>query len=452
MRKRFTSIALVLFFSLALVSFLFFFLASTANAQPPAQEGESTTPYPNPDEALVAAVNWLIEMHQNTDGGFTSFSIGADQAPSDVGGTLDALIAVAAAQAETDLILDYLSSNIDDLITFAASDGGTAGKTVFALILAGQDPSDFEGHDFVIDITNHISPTGAFGVTSAFNQSFAILGLALAGEPVPTEAIDWLVSLQSDDEDILGSWDDGFGTLANADSTAMAVMALRVVGQDVNSDEIVAALDFLVNTKLPTGGWEYGPGFGENSNSIALVIQAAIVSAEDIYAPDSRWMTGDFSPVEALLSWQSESGAFQADFGEGRFDDYFSTIQSIPALAMIDRTATDSNAQEMTPTPTVTLEPVLDEVATELPPEDPTQEVPTDEPEPTVAPLPTATPEAVADVSGNDDDGSQVTDSDPESEGGSGIASGDSILPFIVVGLVLLIIIAFFAWLFRSRS
>jgi hypothetical protein len=33
-----------------------------------------------------------------------------------------------------------------------------------------------------------------------------------------------------------------------------------------------------------------------------------------------------------VLSWQNTTGAFQADWGMGRFDDFFSTVQAIPAL------------------------------------------------------------------------------------------------------------------------
>ena len=424
-------------------------LVKDAAAQPLVQEGEATNPFPNADEALVAAINWLIETHQNSDGGFASFSIGADQAPSDAGGTLDALLAIGSAEGETELILEYLTSNIEDLVAFAATDGGTAGKTVFALSLAGQDPSDFGGHDFVLDITNHISPTGEYGVTSAFNQSLAILGLAVAGEPVAQEAVDWLAGLQSTEEDLVGSWDDGFGTLGNADSTAMAILALRLSGQEVDSAEIVQALEFLANTRLPTGGWEYGLGFGENANSISLVIQAAIVATEDIVSSDSRWAMGDVTPADALLGWQSESGAFQADFGDGRFDDFFSTVQAIPALAMISRTSVPAAVQETSPTPTVAPEPEENELPTEVPIEVPATETATREPEPTEAPLPTATPDIVADGSGT---GAGESDSQTETESGPGFAAGDSILPFIIVGLVILIIIAFFIWLIRNRT
>jgi hypothetical protein len=452
MGKRYYSIALVVLVSLAMVGFWMAFLVGQAGAAPPAQEGEAAIPFPNADEALTAAVSWLIEMHQNADGGFASFSTGANQAPSDAGGTLDALLAIRAAGGDTEAILEYLIGNIDDLVAFAATDGSTAGKAVFALSLAGQAPTDFAGHDFVIDVTNHMSPTGEFGVASAFNQSLAILGLAFAAEPIPEEAVDWLVSLQSTEGDTAGSWDDGFGTTGNADSTAMAIMALLASGRGGDSAEIGVALDFLANTRLPTGGWEYGLGFGENANSTALVIQAASAAGEDIVSPDSRWTVDGVTPANALLSWQSESGAFQVDFGDGRFDDFFSTVQTIPAIALISRNDAASAIQEMTPTSTVAPEPAATEAPAEEHLEVSATETPTRAPEPTEAPQPTATPVTLAEAVEAGVDTPEVTDPQSEPNNGPGFAAGDSILPFIMVGLVIAIIIAFFVWLVRNRT
>ncbi|MEW5985313.1 MAG: hypothetical protein AB1791_01620, partial [Chloroflexota bacterium] len=85
--------------------------------------------------------------------------------------------------------------------------------------------------------------------------------------------------------------------------------------------------------QLPTGGWEYGPGFGANGNSTALVIQALRALGEKLARPDSVWAKEGVSPLISLLVWQGANGAFQADFGSGRFDDFFTTVQAIPAVA-----------------------------------------------------------------------------------------------------------------------
>jgi hypothetical protein len=249
------------------------------------------------------------------------------------------------------------------------------------LTAAGEDPADFEGNDFVLTLTGHLSPTGQFKVNTAFNQSLAMLGLAAAGEAVPDSAAEWLLSLMANEGDLAGSWDDGFGTAGNADSTAMAIMALVASGR-AGDEPVTAALEFLGRTQLPSGGWEYGLGFGENANSTALVIQALVTAGEDLSSPDSPWLQQEQSPQGALLAWQGESGAFQADFGDGGFDDFFSTVQSIPAVGLIP-----PEAPEPTPVPTESVEPTALPEPTAAPTETPLP--PTVEP--TAPPEPTAT-------------------------------------------------------------
>ncbi|MFQ5614046.1 MAG: prenyltransferase/squalene oxidase repeat-containing protein [Anaerolineae bacterium] len=295
----------------------------------------SAPPFPDQRLAAIAAVNWLVTNHQNDDGGYSSFSAGANQNPSDVGGTLDAMLAIAASgntvarpfPGKSKSPVDYLRDNITATASYAATDGGQAGKLVMALVAANQDPRNFVGHDFVLSVTNHLSPTGQFNVTTAFRQSLAMMGLSAVSETVPVTASQWLLSLQAGD----GSWDDGFGTPRNADTTAMALMALLAGGAAPTDTPIVSATNFLSETQLSSGGWEYGTGLGESVNSTALVLQALSALGEDFYTAGSPWAKGTDTPLTALLNWQSATGAFQADFGAGRFDNFFSSVQAIPA-------------------------------------------------------------------------------------------------------------------------
>lgn len=300
-----------------------------ASAAPASQEGAPRSPA----VALTAAAEWLVATHQNSDGGFTSFSTGANNAPSDVGGTVDALLALAATDRDVSAQIAYLTADAEAVAAYAGQDGSTAGKLALALAAADEDPGDFGGQNYVVRLTEHLSPTGQYGVTNAFNQALALLGLAAAGESAPETAVAWLTGLQATEGDLAGSWDDGFGTAGNADATAMAVLALLRGGFDPSDPAIQTALDFLSRTQLASGGWEYGAGFGENANSTALVIQALAVAGEDLDSQDGRWSKGGRTPIDALLSWQSASGAFQADLGSGRADDFFATVQAIPALA-----------------------------------------------------------------------------------------------------------------------
>ncbi|MCA9972945.1 MAG: hypothetical protein KC425_22160 [Anaerolineales bacterium] len=269
----------------------------------------------DPAAALTSAASWLHTTHQNDDGGFSSFSTGANAAPSDPGGTLDALLALSAAGADSAAARDYLQANAAALADFAAADGGSGGKTLLALSAAGADPAAFAGQDFVALLQGQLAD-GSYATANPFAQSLAILGLRGAGAAIDATAVSYLQSLQAAD----GSWDDGFGTAANVDATAMAVMALVAAGVPAADDSLARAGSFLRQARL-ADGWEYGPGFGANANSTALAIQALAALGDDVTAE-----------LDTLLAWQGASGAFQADFGDGPFADFFTTVQAMPAL------------------------------------------------------------------------------------------------------------------------
>lgn len=332
-------------------------------------------------DPAAAAANWLMTAHQNKDGGFTSFSAGAGEAPSDVGGTTDALLALAAAGADVETLVAYLADSGEALAAYAGGGGSFAGKLALALVTAGQNPRDFAGQDIVAILTGQIGEDGAINSATPFEQSLAIMGLAASGEIVPESATSWLAALQAAEGDLAGSWDDGFGTAGNPDATAMAVMALNFAGAE--PEAAAQGIDFLLQAQLETGGWEYGPGFGENANSTALAVQALALAGQDV----SDGLT-------ALLSWQSEAGAFQADFGSGPFDDFFSTVQALPALALaqpvpvlLGPPPAAAPTATLAPEPTATNEPTA-VPPTAVPTEEPTTIPPTAtlEPEPTTAP------------------------------------------------------------------
>lgn len=308
-------------------------LRALSAAPPPPTAGR-----PAADQRLAVkqAVYWMVREFQNDDGGYASFSAGANQAESTVAATLDAVLALSAAGYPADALfpgepgspLGYLAAHEDDVIAFTAENGGQAGKVVMALTAAAVDPRAFGGHDFLSDLQSHYEASGAYGVADPYKQAIAMLGVAAARGTIPAAAVVWLEDHQAAD----GSWDDGFGTAQSADATALALMALVAAGRTANTPAIQAAVDFLDETQTP-GGWEYGPGLGANPNSTALVIQALSVLGEPWYAASGEWVVGGQSPLAALLAYQSESGAFQSDFGQGPFDDFYATVQAIPAAA-----------------------------------------------------------------------------------------------------------------------
>lgn len=310
-------------------------IAGQLAAAPDPARGDKQLP------AVSAAASWLITTHQNDDGGYTSFSTGANTQPSDVPGTLDAILALASAgydlrvpyPGKETTPVTYLNDNSDDLFNYAQTDGSTAGKTVLALLAAQQDPRAFGGVDYVATLSSTLADDGAYNVTTPYQQALAILGGSAAGEEIPDGALQWLLDRQATDEGVAGSWDDGFGTTGNADATAMSLMAFIAAGVPVDDTAIAAAREFLAATQTESGGWEYGPGFGPNVNSTGLVIQALQTLGEDFADTNGPWSQTGITPLDYLLSSQSTTGAFQTDFGSGPSDDFFATVQALPALA-----------------------------------------------------------------------------------------------------------------------
>lgn len=326
MRTRITIVALTV--ALALVAH--------QALLPAAQAAQAEPPFPDQRDAVKQAVYWLVQTFQNDDGGYASFSAGANQAPSSIPGTLDAVLALAAGgynpaalfPGEPAAPIDFLAAHASELVAFAAADGAQAGKVVLALNAAAIEPRAFQGHNYVADLIGHLEPSGAYGVADPFKQALAMLGVAAVGEPVPASAALWLEERQADD----GSWDDGFGTLSSTDATALAIMGLVAAGRELDTLSIAAALDFLAASQL-ADGWAYGPGLEASANSTALVVQALSALGEDWYSGTGPWVVDTHSPRDMLLAFQNMTGAFQSDFGQGPFDDFYATVQSIPAAA-----------------------------------------------------------------------------------------------------------------------
>ena len=292
--------------------------------------------YSDQRSSVQAAILWLVNEYQNDDGGYASMSSGANQAPSSVPATLDAILAIAAAGYNPAVLypgqestpLGYLMANEAALQNFAAANGGQAGKVVLALTAAAVNPREFAGHDFLHILTNSLETSGSYQADDPFKQALAMLGVASVNLPIPDLAITWLESKQSSS----GAWDDGFGTADNPDATAMAVMALVAAGRRPGDESIQSALQFLSDSQK-ADGWSYGAGLKANPNSTALVIQALAALKEPWHEDAGEWVVGGRSPLQALLSFQSQSGAFQSDFGQGVFDDFYATVQAIPAVS-----------------------------------------------------------------------------------------------------------------------
>lgn len=332
MKQRSFRIIFIVFMSLVLVVGTVWALAEETAVSPQTASTTTAIPFPDQRQAISTSVEWLVATHQNDDGGYTSFSGGANAQPSDVSGSLDAIQAIAAAgynpavnaPDETSNPIAYLQNNVADVADYATGGGGSAGKIILGLTAASQDPYDFMGYNFVLSLTTQLSLTGQYNAVTAYDQSLALQALAVVSETVPATATQWLKDQQSAN----GSWMSyGFDSV---DATSMSIMALVAQGETVTGTALISATQYLADNQLETGGWS--GGFGENANSTALALQALSALGEDFYTVSGAWDKNGNTPLSALLGYQNNTGAFQSDFGSGPFDDFYATVQSIPGV------------------------------------------------------------------------------------------------------------------------
>jgi len=301
-----------------------------------AQEPEPVTVSPG-DSALDAA-DWIRENHQNSDGGYSSFSQGADVAPSDMAGSLNVLLHLSASSSlgqgelglKDELLVDYLIYHVDERRQFAEGGLGQAALALLALELAAIDELQ-ERETLLAALLPQIETATDLGGPNPIDLSLAVAALQASGHESAPGLLTALLLQQSLEGDSAGAWPDGYGTLASVDATAFALIAVaphQVSDQGPLSD----GMAFLLDHQLSSGGWAYDGGSIENANSTAMALMALTALRDAIDPPSQALDASRRAGLDALHGWQSTSGAIQADFGQGRFDDFYATVQSLPAL------------------------------------------------------------------------------------------------------------------------
>jgi hypothetical protein len=293
---------------------------------------------------------------QQPDGGFTNgFSEG-----SDLGTTLDVILAVAAAgedvttytSAEGNSPLDYLAAQVSQGTIELL---GSKAKVALVLNVVGQDPADFAGQDLLADLeTSYDETTGSYG-GSVFDQALVILALDSAGQAAPDAAVDYLVGVQADN----GGWalfGEPEGDKADTNTTSLVIQALFAAG---NEAPIADALDYLHQVQNDDGGFPYqNPseyGTDTDANSTAYVLQALNAAGESL----DDWAPEGTNPQEALEAmYDAESGGFLWQAAVPGVN-VLATAQAIPALegytyvslpsAPVDFTAGETEPEETAP-------------------------------------------------------------------------------------------------------
>jgi len=283
-------------------------------------QGATPEPGRNGEANLQGAVDWLVSQ-QGDGGAFVGFT-----GESDPGVTIDAIIALAAAEragvdtgTAIDDAVEYLASE-DVALVYAQSGVGQAAKLSLGLAAAGEDPADFAGVQPLTLVENgQDDETGIYGA-GVYDHGLAMLALAAGGLEIPQTAIDALTETQAPN----GGWGfDGVPDDAAVDSntTALVIQALVATGNG-DSDLVTSGLDYLASTVTDDGvAFDAQPGSVADSNSTALAAQAYLAGGEDAAAL-----------LQALAGFQNANGAFFYN-ADDTSDNLFSTVQAIPALA-----------------------------------------------------------------------------------------------------------------------
>jgi hypothetical protein len=280
-------------------------------------------------EVISNAVAYL-QGQQQPDGGFPGVSGTSD--PSTTARAILAIYAIGQNPADFTTAngitpIDYLSTTIADYIfdpnevLFPAN----AGLMLSALAKNGSAPSDLPGL-----LMDTMKEDGSFaseaveefsnGTNTGLSQAMAVLGLASTGDPIPTLAVTYLISLQLED----GTWDNGFGS--DPDTTALAVVALLSSGQVKAGDPVIQkAFDYFKTTQLDNAGWRPSWDTDElNVDTTGWISLAIITAGEDL----SNWSKGESDPTMAITSMQKEDGAIG-----GTYTNVYSTVEALLGFA-----------------------------------------------------------------------------------------------------------------------
>lgn len=257
-----------------------------------------------PSAAMAASTDpTLVGAHylqQQLAAGGHHFSVTFDSVDyPDHGVTADAVLALAAAgtaQDEAALATAWLADDVVGYLGFgdpAEISAGSTAKLLNVALAQGIDPTDFGGYDLLTALKGLEQPSGRFSdqsvygdYTNTFGQSFALIGLDRAGEPVSDAARAYLLAQQCPGGGFQLYMSDAGCTSddsADPDATAMAVQALIAVGGAAT--EASDGLDHLASRQDPAGGvGGGGPQSGVNANSTGLAGQAFLAGGRTAQA------------------------------------------------------------------------------------------------------------------------------------------------------------------------
>jgi prenyltransferase beta subunit len=253
------------------------------------------------------ALRWLGNQ-QNADGGF-------GLSTSDPETTCSAVLAFAAAYEEPDSVqtggkspLDYLESQV------ASYDDAAEGvaRLILAAVAGNKDPRNFDGADLIATLEGYHQLSGQYSAAPSDEvaaQALAIMALQVSKEPVPLDAVTWLVNQRNDTD---GGWGPAPEEASDTANTALSVQALIAAGASPGSTPIRNAVNYLEQRQSSDAGFASSAATSvSDAVSTAQAIQALLAAGEDLLS--SAYSRCLRTPFDALADAQSGEGSFESD-------------------------------------------------------------------------------------------------------------------------------------------
>lgn len=268
--------------------------------------------------AIADAFEWLRPQQSPSDGSYSA-------ALGNMGPTLDMILAVTAnsddpnewrREPTSPSLVNYITGT--NGLEYANGDASKAGKLAVALAAADQMSQGGSGVCWPAvakKVTDYYDPdTGTFykGTTDqAGIQTWAMLGMAALGQPVPTTATNALMTMANPDGG--WGWSSAWGS-SDTMVTAQAIQALVAAGVPTTSASIQDGLAYLKSSQNSDGGFFYTMSGDSDVDSTAYAIQAIVAAGQDPITGTWRTLSGTtyMNPISYLLSVQQSDSSFPA--------------------------------------------------------------------------------------------------------------------------------------------
>jgi len=199
-------------------------------------------------------------------------------------------------------IIEYLKANQHLLNLTTATD---VARYILSMTAAGEDPRNITGTDYVA-ILEGLYANGQIGNEYLLNDDFwgvlALVSAKTANSTIIQSSMNFIKSNQNGD----GGWSWAVGGNSDVDDTAAAIMALIAAKEFASSTVIINALNYIKSKQMDNGGFESWGATNPGTDSWA--IDAIVATGQD--PTSTYWTKNGKTPVDDLLTFQGEDGAF----------------------------------------------------------------------------------------------------------------------------------------------